>query len=74
MFGGNSNEENHLWSRVVAQECSPLQIFYVFLEFLRTHIFSLQLAGCFWCFLLVYKLNMIRSYPNERVCLEQNKF
>ena len=32
------------------------------------------LAGCFWCFLLVYKLNMIGSYPNERVCLEQNKF
>ena len=25
------------------------------------------LAGCFWCFLLVYKLSMIGSYPNERV-------
>ena len=32
------------------------------------------LAGCFWCFLLAYKLNMIGSYPNKGVCLEQNKF
>ena len=32
------------------------------------------LAECSWCFLLVYKLNMIGSYRNERVCLEQNKF
>ena len=73
MFGENSKEENRQWRRVVAQECSPSQIFYVFLEFLRTYILSTQ-AGCFWCFLLVYKLNMIGSYPNERVCLEQNKF
>ena len=70
MFEENSKEENRLWSRVVAQECPSSQIFYVFLEFLATYI----LAGCFWCFLLVYKLNMTGSYPNKRVCQEQNKF
>ena len=32
------------------------------------------LAGCFWCFLLVYKLNMIGSYPNELVCLRKISF
>ena len=32
------------------------------------------LARCLWCFLLVYKLNMVRSYPKKCVCLEQNKF
>ena len=73
MFGENFKEENCLWRRVLAQECSPSQIFYLFLEFLQTY-FLPTLAGCFWCFLLVYKLNMIGHYPNERVCLEQNKF
>ena len=46
MFGENSKEENRQWRRVAAQECSPSQIFYVFLEFLRTYILSTQ-AGCF---------------------------
>ena len=32
------------------------------------------LAGCFWCFLLVHKLNMIGSYPNERDCLSKISF
>ena len=73
MFGENSKQENRLWRRVDAQECSLSQILYVFLEFRRTY-FLPTLAGCFWCFLLVYKLNMIGSYPNEHVCLEQNKF
>ena len=42
MFGENSKEENHLWRRVATQEYSPSQIFYVFLEFLWTYIFSLH--------------------------------
>ena len=50
MFGENFKEENRLWSRVVAQECSPLQIFYVFLEFLRTYIFSLHWLDAFGAF------------------------
>ena len=31
MLGENSQEEKCLWRRVVAQESSPLQIFYAFL-------------------------------------------
>ena len=42
MFGENFKEESSLWRKVVAQERSPLQTFYVFLEFLRTYIFSLH--------------------------------
>ena len=74
MFGENSKEENHLWRRVCYSRILPfaglLCIFRISLDI----YFLPTLAGCFWCFLLVYKLNMIGSYPNERVCLEQNKF
>ena len=42
MFGENFKEESSLWWKVVAQERSPLHIFYVFLKFLQTYIFSLH--------------------------------
>ena len=50
MFGENSKEENRLCRRVVAQECSPSQIFYIFLEYLRTYIFSLHWLDAFGAF------------------------
>ena len=49
MFRENS-KENRLWRRLVAQECSPLQIFYVFLEFLQTYIFSQDKLDAFGAF------------------------
>ena len=42
MFGENSKEENRLWRRVFAQECSPSQTVDAFLEFFRAYIFSLH--------------------------------
>ena len=50
MFGENSKEGNRLWRRVVAQECSPSQIFYVFLEFRQSYIFSIRWLDAFGAF------------------------
>ena len=73
MFKENSKEKNCRWKWVVTQEAPFADLLCIF-RISPDLYFLPALAACFWCFLLVYKLNVIESYPNEHVCLEQNKF
>ena len=53
---------------------APLRRSFMYFRISPDKYFLPTLAGCFWCFLLLYKLNMIGSYPNERVCLSKISF